>query len=85
MGMSLSYDDLQAIRTIVEETVNPLRGDIEALSNDVKDIYEMISDLQKAIGVNGSFEKLSIEKKILRLHAELVEAAKQAGVVLPSH
>ncbi len=85
MGMSLSYDDLQAIRTIVEETVNPLRGDIEALSNDVKDIYEMISDLQKAIGVNGSFEKLSIEKKILRLHAQLIEAAKQAGVSLPSH
>jgi hypothetical protein len=64
--MSLSYDDLQAIRTIVEETVNPLRGDIEALSNDIKDIYEMIGDLQKAIGVNGSFQKLSIEKKILR-------------------
>ena len=83
--MSLSYDDLQAIRTIVEETINPLRGDIEALSNDIKDIYEMIGDLQKAIGVNGSFEKLSIEKKILRLHAELVEAARQAGVSLPSH
>lgn len=83
--MSLSYDDLQAIRTIVEETVNPLRGDIEALSNDVKDIYEMINDLQKTIGVNGSFEKLSIEKKILRLHAQLVEAARQAGVSLPSH
>jgi hypothetical protein len=85
MGMSLSYDDLQAIRTIVKETVNPLRGDIEALSNDVKDIYEMISDLQKTIGINGSFEKLSIEKKILRLHAQLVEAARQAGVSLPSH
>jgi selenophosphate synthase len=83
--MSLSYDDLQAIRTIVEETVNPLRGDIEALSNDIKDIYEMIGDLQKAIGVNGSFQKLSIEKKILRLHAELIEAARQAGVSLPSH
>lgn len=83
--MSLSYDDLQAIRTIVEETVNPLRGDIEALSNDIKDIYGMMDDLQKAIGVNGSFEKLSIEKKILRLHAELVEAARQAGVSLPSH
>jgi hypothetical protein len=85
MGMSLSYDDLQAIRTVVEETVNPLRGDIEALSNDVKDTYEMISDLQKVVGVNGSFEKLSVEKKILRLHAELVEAARQAGVSLPSH
>jgi hypothetical protein len=82
--MSLSYDDLQAIRSIVEETVDPLRGDVEALSNDIKDIYEMLADLQKATSVNGSFEKLSIEKKILRLHAELLEAARQAGVSLPS-
>ena len=83
--MSLSSDDLQAIRTVVEETVTPLRGDIKALSNDVKDIYEMISDLQKAIGVHESFEKLSIEKKILRLHTELVEVARQTRVSLPSH
>ncbi|HUB94015.1 MAG TPA: hypothetical protein VMB52_05940 [Verrucomicrobiae bacterium] len=83
--MSLSYDDLQAIRAIVEETVNPLRGDIEALSNDIKDIYKMIGNLQKSIGINEPFEKLTIEKKILRLHSELVEAAKQAGVSLPSH
>ena len=74
--MSLTYEDLQAIRTIIEETVNPLRGDIEVLSNDVKDIYEMIGGLQKAVGVNASFEKLSIEKKILRIHAQLVDAAK---------
>ncbi len=83
--MSLSYDDLQAIRSIVEETVNSLRGDIEALGNDIKDTYEMIAGLQKAVGGSESFQKLSVEKKILRLHAELVEAAKQAGVTLPSH
>lgn len=82
--MSLSYDDLQAIRKIVEETVNPIRGDIEALSNDIKDIYVMIAELQKAVGGNESFQKLSVEKKILRLHTELVEAARQAGVTLPS-
>lgn len=83
--MSLSYDDLQAIRKIVEETINPLRGDIEALSNDIKDIYEMIAELQKKSEGNEGFQKLSIEKKILRLHTELVEAARQAGVTLPSH
>jgi hypothetical protein len=43
--MSLSYDDLQAIRKIIEETVSPLRGDIEALGNDIKDIYGMIAEL----------------------------------------
>ena len=80
--MSLSYDDLQAIRKIVEETVNPLRDDIEALSND---IYRMISELQKNSGGDEPFQKLSIEQKILRLHTELVKAAKQAGVTLPSH
>jgi hypothetical protein len=83
--MSLSYDDLQAIRNIVEESVNPLRGDIEALSNDIKDIYEMIAKLEKAVVGDQSFQKLSVEKKLLRLHAELVEAARQAGVTLPSH
>ncbi|MBL8121802.1 hypothetical protein JNM87_03565 [Candidatus Saccharibacteria bacterium] len=82
--MSLSYDDLQAIRKIVEETVEPLRGDLEALSNDIKDIYSMISELQKSPGSGASTRKLNIEQQILRLHAELVEAAKQAGVVLPS-
>ena len=46
--MSLSYDDLQAIRKIVEETVHPIRGDIEARSNDIRDIYEMIAGLQNS-------------------------------------
>jgi hypothetical protein len=45
--MSLTHDDLQAIRAIIEETINPVRGDIEALSNDVKEIYGMLADPQK--------------------------------------
>jgi len=32
-----------------------------------------------------SFKKASIEKKLLKLHTELIEAARQAGVTLPSH
>lgn len=81
----MSYDDLQAIRKILEETVNPIRGVIDALSNDIKEIYEMIANLQKTVGGIDSFQKLNIEKKLLRLHAELLEAAKQAGVTLPSN
>lgn len=81
--MSLSYDDLQSIRKIVKETVSPIQGSLEALSNDIKEIYGMISELQKESKTADSFQKLGIEKKLLRLHAELVEAAKQAGVVLP--
>jgi hypothetical protein len=83
--MSLSYEDLQAIRTVVEEAIDPVRGDIEALSNDVKEIYEMLAELQKKPEGSEPFEKLSIEEKLLKLHTELVEAARQAGVTLPSH
>jgi hypothetical protein len=81
--MSLSYDDLQAIRTIVEETVNPLRGDIEALSNDIKDIYEMIAKLQNNQTPDKQFQKLNLEAKLLKLNSELLAAAKQAGITLP--
>ena len=82
--MSLSYADLQEIRKIVEETVHPIKGELETLGSDIKEIYGMLADLQKS--PNGeNFRKLNLEKKILKLHAELVEAAKQAGVILPSH
>jgi hypothetical protein len=83
--MSLSYEDLQAIRKVVEEAIHPVRGDIEALSNDVKEIYEMLAELQKKSEGSESFKKSSIEEKLLKLHTELIEAAKQAGVTLPSH
>jgi hypothetical protein len=44
--MSLTQDDLLQIRGVVEGVVEPLRGDIEALNNDVKEIYGMISEMQ---------------------------------------
>lgn len=97
MFMSLTNDDLQAIREIiknevsvnvrsaVQEELRPILGEIEALRNDIKEIYDMIADLQKLSAGAKSYQKLSIEKKLLRLHSELIEAAKQAGVTLPSH
>ena len=84
MSSVLTYDDLQAIRKIVV-TVDPIKGDLEALGNDIKEIYDMITDLQKNSSSKESFSKLGVEQKILQLHADLIEAAKQAGVTLPSH
>jgi hypothetical protein len=46
--MSLTYDDLQEIRKVVEETVNPIKGELRALGNDIKEIYDMIASLQKS-------------------------------------
>jgi hypothetical protein len=36
--MSLSNDDLQAICKVVEETANPIKGELEALGNGIKEI-----------------------------------------------
>lgn len=82
--MSLSYKDLQEIRKIVEETIQPIAGELEALGSDIKEIYSMIFESQKTPR-NTSMQKLSLENKILKLHADLVEAAKQAGVNTPSN
>ncbi len=83
--MSLSTEDLQSIRQIIEETVSPIKGELEALRNDIKEIYEMIAVVQKNSTSKQSFQKLSVEEKLLNLHSDLIEAARQAGVTLPSH
>ena len=81
--MSLTTDDLQDIRTIIKDEINPLRGDIEALSNDIKEIYEMMSELQSSTITDKSFKKKSLEDKLLTVNAELLAMAKQAGITLP--
>lgn len=91
--MSLTTNDLDEIRNIIEsslakqsqEVIKPIQGELEALGNDIKEIYEMIADIQKNSKSRQSFQKLSLEEKLLNLHTDLVEAAKQAGVTLPNH
>lgn len=89
--MSLTSNDLSEIRNIIEsaltkqsnDAIKPIQGEIEALRNDIKEIYDMISDLQHTSITDKSFEKLPLEKKILTLNAELLIAAKQLGIELP--
>ena len=91
--MSLTNEDLAQIRNIIEsaldvqtkEFINPIHDELEALRNDIKEIYDMIADLQKSSQSEKLFKKLSLEEKILKMHSELIEAAAQAGVKLPSH
>lgn len=62
--MSLSFEDLQNIKTIVEETAHPLKGEIKAISNDVKEIYSMIHKAQNLNGSAIDSDELSIEELI---------------------
>lgn len=92
--MSLTQTDLQEIRVIirdevrsgvsnVEQKLDALAGKVEALENDVKEIYEMLTDLRKDQLSTNKFLKLSLEDKILKTYKEIVLTAKQAGVTLP--
>ena len=81
--MSLTSTDLADIRGILKEELKPIRGELEALRNDIKDIYDMISDLQNKALPEKQFQKLSVEQKLLKLNSELLFAAKQAGIQLP--
>lgn len=103
--MSLTAEDIYQIRQVVreevehvvEEKVSPLRGDIKALSNDVKEIYAMLSDLEKqmreikkasarleqANPADKAFIKLDLEQKMLKMNTLLLATAKQVGLTLP--
>lgn len=81
--MGLTTDDLQQIEAIFDRKLAPIFGKLEAIENDVKEIYNMISELQRKSLFNKDYDDKSLEEKILTVHAEVVAMAKQAGISLP--
>ena len=89
--MSLTTNDLDEIRNIVEsaihkltvEEIRPIQNEIKGLRSDIKEIYDRLDELEGKIMPDKNFNKLSLEQKILKLNSELIVAAKQAGVSLP--
>ena len=72
-------ENFAEVRSLLER----LEGKVAALEADVKDIFAMLSRMQNSTGGNRSFQKLNLEDKLLKLNAELLAAAKQAGITLP--
>ena len=87
INMSLTATDLKEIRNIVKSSLSielkPIKDELDMLRNDIKEIYFMIADLQHSSITDKDFKKLSLEKKLLTLNAELISAARQAGITLP--
>lgn len=44
--MCLTITDLADIRNVLKEELKPIHGELEALRNDIKDMYEIISGLE---------------------------------------
>ena len=49
------------MRGSLKEELHPLRGELVVLGNDIKEIYNMISDLQNKTLPERQFLKLSVE------------------------
>jgi len=81
--MSLTQEDLQQIEAIFDRKLDPVLGELKALREDIKEIYSMITNLQKSTITDSEFASKSLEEKLLALNAELLAAAKQAGIALP--
>ena len=61
-----------------------IKEEIKALDNDVKEIYSMLSTLQRSVFTDKQFSRLSLEQKLMTIHAETLAVAKQAGITLSS-
>jgi hypothetical protein len=93
--MSLSTKDAQDLRAIIREEIDSaittridprfddIEGRLEASDNDIKEIYNMISDLQKLTRQVAHFEKYDLEQKILKSYKNILALATEAGVTLP--
>ena len=78
-GQHLAYNEIMA--TAQPDT--SLNGRVEALENDIKDIYIMQTGRKNVALNDKKFTSLPLEEKILIFNTELLKVAKQAGVSLP--
>lgn len=70
--MSLTTNDLNKILNIIESAISiksgkivkPIQDELQALRSDIKEIYDMISDLSGKILPNEQFQKLNNEQKL---------------------
>lgn len=67
----------------IDTQLQTLTDKVSMLDDDVKALYGLLEAYQQASPGDKVFAKLSLEKKLLKLHTELLETAKQAGISLP--
>lgn len=67
----------------IEERLDRIESKLTAIESDVKELYRMVSELHKSSITDKSFQKQTLEQKLLKLNNELLTAAKQAGITLP--
>ena len=81
IGLKTDMAEVMGSVRVLNMSMDELSGRVEALENDIKEIYIMLANETQI--TDKKFAKFSIEDKLLKLNAELISTAKQAGIVLP--
>ena len=76
--------DIKRRLTSLESSFENFDGRLQALENDVKDIYEMLAAKPVSSFGNRAYAKLTNQQKLLELHKEVRHLASLEGVTLPS-
>ena len=79
-------DDVSSLKSEMREVKDRLgrvEGELQALTNDIKEIYDVIYGKPNKSFMSASFAKMSSKEKLLVINEELLKMAKDAGVVLP--
>jgi chromosome segregation ATPase len=81
IGLKTDMAEVMGSVRVLNMSMDELSGRVEALENDIKEIYIMLANQTQI--TDKKFAKFSLEEKLLKLNAELISTAKQAGIVLP--
>lgn len=75
---------LEASQRDLVERLGSVEGGIEALRNDILEIYNSIYKKPSKSIVSAGFDKLSTRDKIVIMQEQIQKLAKETGVTLPS-
>ncbi len=66
-----------------KKRLDRVEGELQALTNDIKEIYDVIYGKPSRSFMSASFAKMSPKERLLVINEELLKMAKATGVVLP--
>lgn len=82
-GLKEDVSSLKSDMREVKDRLGRVEGELQALTNDIKEIYDVIYSKPNKTLMSASFAKMSSKEKLLVINEELLKIAKDTGVVLP--
>jgi len=84
-NLEVLNDDVRHLKYDMREvktTLTTLDGRLEALENDVKELYFMHTKKPNPVLASSKYDKLPVEEKVNVLNTQVQKLARQIGVVL---